>query len=371
MAGYEVWLVTRANNVKTIFSELRATSFNANLHIVPIDLPKSLTWWKTGQRGVRAYYILWQYLAYYHMLRLHREIGFHAAHHLTLGSDWLPASVLRLPIPSIWGPVGGSTRTPFILLSELGTKGVLHELARTLLGSIGRRVWGDMAARRADVVLANNADVQSRFRSVGDVRIVPHARIQLDSHDLGGTSQAERLRTTHRAVFVGRLIPWKGLTLAMRALAEPAAKRWSLRVIGDGPDRDRSMRLAEDLGIANRIEFLGRLPRGHVLREVREADALLHPAIHDSAPFAIAEAVSLGTSVVCLDRGGSPILAQAGQAVCVPASRHIPRSLSLALQSLESLPCPEPSNRWSVENLPNLVSDLYEEITSRHRPLGG
>jgi glycosyltransferase involved in cell wall biosynthesis len=40
------------------------------------------------------------------------------------------------------------------------------------------------------------------------------------------------------------------------------------------------------------------------LPEIARAGALVHPSLHDDAPLSVAEALSLGTPVVCLDHGG-------------------------------------------------------------------
>jgi glycosyltransferase involved in cell wall biosynthesis len=49
--------------------------------------------------------------------------------------------------------------------------------------------------------------------------------------------------------------------------------------------------------------------RRSVFARVASAAALLHPALHDDSPLTVAEAVSLGTPVICLAHGGPPVVA--------------------------------------------------------------
>lgn len=58
------------------------------------------------------------------------------------------------------------------------------------------------------------------------------------------------------ALFVGRIMPEKGLGDLLRAMAR-ARRRWRLAVVGDGPARPAAERLAARLGLADRVEFAG------------------------------------------------------------------------------------------------------------------
>jgi hypothetical protein len=103
---HEVWVLTRANNRGPIEVALQNTPING-LHFEFLDLPRWARFWKRGQRGVEIYYYLWQIAAYVYARRLHSVVGFDLAHHYTFGRYWSPSFLSLLPIPFIWGPVGG------------------------------------------------------------------------------------------------------------------------------------------------------------------------------------------------------------------------------------------------------------------------
>ncbi len=57
--GYQVWVLTRANNRAAIERGLASRAPIPSLHFVYYDLPGWARWWKKGGRGVRLYYVLW------------------------------------------------------------------------------------------------------------------------------------------------------------------------------------------------------------------------------------------------------------------------------------------------------------------------
>jgi glycosyltransferase involved in cell wall biosynthesis len=109
------------------------------------------------------------------------------------------------------------------------------------------------------------------------------------------------------ALFAARLSPWKGAGLAVRTIA--LLPDWKLLVAGSGPDASRLTRLAGRLGLTDRVQYLGNLPRARLFELMRsEADVLLFPSMHEDAGWVVAEAGGSGLPVVALDRGGPPQL---------------------------------------------------------------
>jgi len=75
-------------------------------------------------------------------------------------------------------------------------------------------------------------------------------------------------------------------------------------IIGDRPERAELQRLAHDLGVADKVHFLGAMPRVQVLERLSECDVLVHPSLHDSGGWVCLEAMAAGRPVICLDLGG-------------------------------------------------------------------
>jgi glycosyltransferase involved in cell wall biosynthesis len=120
-------------------------------------------------------------------------------------------------------------------------------------------------------------------------------------------------RPVTRLLYVGQLIRQKGVHTAITALAllarETEFSRLTLTIAGGGmqPDYEKEIRaLPAELGIANRVNFLGKVPRSALPRVYAEHDALVFPSEWDE-PFAITplEAIHCGLAVVGTTTGGS------------------------------------------------------------------
>lgn len=354
---HQVWLVTRANHRGPIDAALAE---RPSLPIVPVyvDLPPWARRWKRGQRGVRTYYVAWQLLARRTVRRLHRDVRFDVAHHVTFAIDWLPAGVVGIPgLPSVWGPVGGASRVPWRTARWFGVRSGLTEVARLVAGAVGRCTIGTRTARRADVVVVQNDDVAHRFRRHHPI-VEPHVAVEP-----GRPRRAADARPTDTrvAVFAGRLVRWKGVRLAIAALARPEAADWRLRIFGAGPD-DAVLRAdAQRLGVAARVTFEGQVPRDALAAAFAEADALLFPSLHDSAGWVVAEAITAGLPVVCLDVAGPPVLvSRTGGGIAVPADRSAPAALARALGRATP---PLDDRAVRVERLSSLTDDWYARAT--------
>ncbi|MCG3202237.1 MAG: D-inositol-3-phosphate glycosyltransferase [Gammaproteobacteria bacterium] len=101
--------------------------------------------------------------------------------------------------------------------------------------------------------------------------------------DLRGTFTPDRrLERSHAQIlFVGRLVAKKGLDVLIDALPKileqyPDAR---LRVIGDGPERERYRKLAARQRVAERIDWVGGKPHSELVAEYRRATMLVFPSV--------------------------------------------------------------------------------------------
>lgn len=316
----QVWVVTRANNRPAIEAALPSLESRDRLHFVYVDLPRWARFWKRGQRGVRLYYLLWQMAALVRARRLHRRERFDLAWHLTLANAWLGSTAALVGPPFVYGPVGGGVGTSWRLLPALGGRGIAYELFRAWTRFWGRYLnpLARLAWMRASVILAQNGDLErwlpARHRS--KVRVFQNAVLDGSPLPSAGESAPSRV-----AVYAGRLLAWKGVAIGIRAIAE--LPDWRFVVCGSGPDELRLRRLAERLGIVERVEFRGWVARER-LQEIMqtEADVFLFPSMHDEAGWVVVEALAAGLPVICLDIGGPPaLIGQSGRAVSAEGDR--------------------------------------------------
>lgn len=316
---HDVWVITRANNRSVIEAEIQRTS-SPPIHFVYVDLPRWGRFWKRGPRGARLYYFLWQFVALVRARSLHERIRFDFAHHLTFALAYNAALVCLLPVPFVWGPVGGCSRVPWRLARVGGIGGLAYEALRSCRRAIGR--FADplvrVTWRRAKVILVQNPEtlewLPRRHRSKAIVW--PGAGYAPETFVAPKVEGGSDVLTV---VVAGRLIHLKGVGLALRAAARiPIPLR--LVIAGDGPDRRRLQRLAHALGIESRVEFLGWVRHLELLRLFSTSHVLLFPSLHDEAPLTVIEAMASGSIPVVLDVGGPPVLVGDAGIIVEPSS---------------------------------------------------
>jgi glycosyltransferase involved in cell wall biosynthesis len=111
------------------------------------------------------------------------------------------------------------------------------------------------------------------------------------------------------ALFVGRLSPEKGVGTLLKAW-ERLGTRIPLKIVGDGPLKDRVIETAEG---GPRVEWLGYRPRAEVHALLRDAGLVVLPSLTEGAPLIVLEALAAGTPVVAADIGAIAEIVEHGR----------------------------------------------------------
>ena len=109
---------------------------------------------------------------------------------------------------------------------------------------------------------------------------------------------------------VGRVLPWKGVDHLITALAgAPAVK---LVVAGDGPALAAAQAQAAASDVAERVTFLGRVPRDQIALFMRAADYVALYSGYEGLSHTLLESLRVGTPVIASDKGGNPEVVEDG-----------------------------------------------------------
>jgi colanic acid/amylovoran biosynthesis glycosyltransferase len=117
-----------------------------------------------------------------------------------------------------------------------------------------------------------------------------------------------------RVLVVGRLVPGKGYSLLLEALADVVARGHdvTLEIVGEGPAGDALRSRAAALGVDGRVRWLGAVGQDEIRRHYERADAFCLPSFAEGVPVVLMEAMAVQLPVVATRIAGIPELIEDG-----------------------------------------------------------
>ncbi len=305
----ELWVITRANNRPAIED---ASSGAPRIRFVYFDLGERWRRLKRKERGLYAYYAAWQWGAYRTAKRLAAEVAFDYCMHLTFGSMWMPTFMYRLPIPFIWGPIGGGESVPPGFVRTLPWRARLAQHARQLLirSAYLNPVFAG-PARAARAIIARTEESRRVFPEPYQEKVRVMLETGISDRDLAQfDAPCETDGDAVQFVYVGRLVASKSVEFAIRAVARVASANpgIGLTIVGDGPLRHSLTRLAQAVGISDRTRFVGAVARHDVIQLLRRSHVFLFPSLKEGGAWALIEAMAVGLPIVCVDGTGMHVM---------------------------------------------------------------
>lgn len=167
---------------------------------------------------------------------------------------------------------------------------------------------------------------------------------------------------------VGHLIERKGHDLVIQAM--PQIPDATLLVVGGGPERDALGKLAERLGVADRVRFLGVLDRDR-LREIYNcADILVLASSREGWANVLLEAMACGTPVVASAVWGTPEVVAAPEAGLLMEQRDAASIAKAVAQLRSALPQRAQTRRYAEKFDWQSTTDgqvkIFEALKSRN-----
>ncbi len=264
-------------------------------------------------------------------------------HHVTWASLHLGSELWRLPVPLVYGPIGGGQTAPANYWRYFGRNWPAESLRTASTGSLlmlNKR--SRETIRNSAVTLVCNSATAAACRRLGavDVRfmmadgLTPEWLVE-------GRQQPTGIPVV---LWLGRLIPRKTPTLAIEAFAELRRTMPARMIVaGDGPLRGKVRATVDRLGLAGDVELPGRVPFDEIRHLYDSASVFLFTSLRDSFGGQVLEALGRGLPTVALDHHGVGD-ADAGPAIVKVALPHEPRDLPGRLaSSLQTVLC---DNEW-------------------------
>ena len=229
-------------------------------------------------------------------------------------------------------------------------------------------------ANLANAVIVPTPAMRRRLAEIGvtaHIEVVPSG-IDLE-HFGAGKMRADVRRKLGAAgderllLFVGRLAREKNVELLLEALTMTTVPA-RLAIAGDGPERDVLEQRANELGVADRVRFLGAVGREELPDYYASADAFVFASVSETQGLVLAEALAAGCPVIAVDTPQArDVLGDHATFVSQDA-----RQLAHALETMPASPDPAVRERLRNAALPfgvdiqtDRVIGLYADLIRR------
>lgn len=171
---------------------------------------------------------------------------------------------------------------------------LLHAIQDIYLHAIGKWIFSNSTLIRC--LHKDDAAELAKFGTPLDkIRIIPNA---VDT-DLFKPSEK---REENSLIWVGRMVPEKGLTYLIKALnivvKEHSLKDISLKLVGDGPQLPFLLKLVRKFDLSKYVRFLGSRSRKEVANMLARSSLFVFPSLREGMPLSVLEAMSCGLPVI-------------------------------------------------------------------------
>ncbi|QIH40029.1 glycosyltransferase [Flavobacterium sp. Sr18] len=303
----KVIAITRENNKEMIdlyMSQNQDVVFE-NITFLYFDLPYWMRFWKKGGRGAMFYYYLWQkgIVSFIKKQNVHFDI----AHNVNFHNDWTPSSLWKLNKPMVWGPIGHHPEIPKQYLNPYSVKYFLQDRATWLVKNCFWKLSFSLhkTKKKSNHILGMNSGVATALKiSTEPFSILPS--VATEDNFSGNNIPKEGFDI----ISVGRFVPLKGFDLTLLSFAsfinslEPEDRNYcKLTLIGTGPEKDFYKTIIAQNHIEPYVEIIEWIDRSELMKCYEKSSVFLFPS-HEGAGMVVAEALSFGLPVICLDNEG-------------------------------------------------------------------
>lgn len=266
-------------------------------------------------------------------------------HFVTFTAHWMPVPLASVPLPHVFGPVGGGEKTHPALLDDRIDR--LSSRSRDAFqGSLTRTpTWTRLVKSPRTLVVSGSAATTERLRRRG-VEVFETFRTGCLPDSLIAQMDEvvpERHGST-TIVMSGRQLRWKGHDIAIDAMPAVLSKipDCKLLVLGEGPENTNLRRQVAEAGLSNAVVFRGKVNRDKERRLIAGADCFLFPSRRDTGSTLVPLVQVMGVPIAAFATGALPE-ATGGLAALAAPSTNVPPSQSLAGAIIEAINTPAES----------------------------
>jgi glycosyltransferase involved in cell wall biosynthesis len=204
-------------------------------------------------------------------------------------------------IPFVLGPLNGGLPWP------AGFRHRRHEEKEWL--SYVRGLYKLMPAYRSTRVNSSAIIVGSEFTRSDQPSSVQAKCVYIPENAVNlrlfGVTRSKRASIPLKTIFIGRLVPYKGADVLIRA-AEKFIRtgKMTLEILGDGPQNDHLVKLIASLNLEKNIHLRGWVSHDKIQDALVESDIMCLPSIREFGGGVVLEAMAVGVTPIVADYGG-------------------------------------------------------------------
>lgn len=267
----------------------------------------------------------------------------------------------RVDVINLWTPfpladsvaLGYAKKRAVPLVTTYVMDAIMNDvLGSRLLGRIGTRVYNQFqtsfVVKKSRLVISLNRTYAciSRFLSQvpeDRIRIVYQGtdthRFQPQESDYGPLNEFKSAGYVI-LLALGRLVPYKGLDILIRAFKEASESREKtyLAIGGKGPLDRALMRLTKSLNLVDKVGFLGYVPDQDLGDLINSSDIVVSSAVNnlENVPIVILDAMACGKPVIAADVGGAREQVENGRVGIVVPPKRIDKLASAMERLIEN-----------------------------------
>ncbi len=218
-------------------------------------------------------------------------------------------------VPFVLGPLNGGIPWPKWFSAERRREGEWLSYVRGIYkASPGRK----RMLNAASAILVGSRHTESEIPARYSSKVIYLPENAIDPKKFGDVAE-QSTEGPLRAVFVGRLVPLKGVDMAIEAAAPLLVTgRMTYDIIGDGPVRADLEKLVAEKSLGDAVTFHGQLPHDAVQSKLTDANILLFPSIKEFGGGVVLESLALGVIPLVVDYGGPAELITPQTGMSVP-----------------------------------------------------
>lgn len=377
----ELYIITEGEFREKIEEVVPTLEQGKNMHFYynPVTDEIRKMCWNQGDWRFYKYYREWQWKTYLMAKEICSSEHIDVLHQLNMIGFREPGYLWKLSkesdVPFVWGPIGGLKQFPLAYLQGAGLKMKLFNRLKNILN-----VWQLKHEKRVDEALKTArllvSSIPDSYRAIKKCKGLESVVIPETGCFLSEDIPTDRFDEKElHVMWVGKFDFRKQLPLAQRAIAIANNPNIVLDIYGGGSDEQiaSAKRVADLLGITEKVVWHGNQPNDVVMNAMRKAQVFFFTSVSEDTSTVVLEAVSNRLPVLCFDACGMAAVIddKVGRKVALSNPAQSATDFAKLLNNLEhdrnllkqlSENCKQRQNELSWEEKAKTMVEWYEKV---------